>query len=63
MVSSTHDINAVLNAWVDNFVVDVPAKHINGEYLIPLEELEKYVHELSYDDRVNILLEVEENYL
>lgn len=59
----TGTVKAVLTGWLENFVVDVPAKHIEGEYLIPLAELEKYIYNLEYGDLVDIMTEVEDNYL
>lgn len=37
---TTAQVADVLAAFVQDFVLDIPAKHIDGDYLIPLGELE-----------------------
>ena len=36
-------VTAVLALWVLGFVVDVPAQHVGGQYLIDVVDLESYV--------------------
>ena len=62
MAIGTSEIDAVLKAWANNFVEDVPAEHREGRYLIDYNILIEHLNNLQYDDLVEILLEVEENY-
>lgn len=59
----TNEVEAILKAWANNFVEDVPAVHKNGEYYIRYDDLVNHLNNLDYDDTVNIMLEAEENYL
>lgn len=63
MVISTNTIDQVLKTWVNGFVEDVPAIHRNGQYLIEYDTLVEHLNNLDYESLVNIMLEVEENYL
>lgn len=62
MAIGTSEIDAVLKAWVNNFVEDVPAIHRDGQYLIDYDVLVDHVNNLDYDALVNVMLEVEANY-
>ncbi len=55
----TNQIHEVLQAWANNFAVDVPAIHKDGQYLIEHDVLVNHINGLSYDELANILLEVE----
>ena len=59
----TTEVKAVMEAWANNFVEDVPAKHHNGEYLIEYDTLVEHINNLTYDDYANILMEAVDNYL
>lgn len=59
---NTNVVKHVLEAFVEEFLVDVPAVHRDGEYLIKFDELEKHVQALTTDDLVNISFEAEERY-
>lgn len=48
------DVAKILEVFVRGFVVDIPAKHIDGDYLIPLGELEYALSAPSYDWLVDI---------
>ena len=37
---TARDVVAILQAFVLDHIVEIPAKHIDGDYLIPLGELE-----------------------
>lgn len=63
MAISTNEIDNVLKAWANNFVEDVPAIHKDGQYLIEYDTLVEHLNNLDYEALVNIMLEVEENYL
>lgn len=60
---NTNIIEHILQAWANNFVEDVPAIHRNGQYLIEYDTLVEHLNNLDYEALVNIMLEVEENYL
>lgn len=60
---NTNTIEHILQAWANNFVEDVPAIHRNGQYLIEYDTLVEHLNNLDYEALVNIMLEVEENYL
>lgn len=59
---NTNQVEHVLKAWANTFVEDVPAIHKDGKYLIEYDTLVEHLNNLSYDDLVNIMLEVEANY-
>ena len=59
---NTNQVEHVLKAWANTFVEDVPAIHKDGKYLIEYDTLVEHINNLSYDDLVNIMLEVEANY-
>jgi hypothetical protein len=40
MALTSDEVGKVLDIFVRDFAVDIPAVHINGDYLIPLGELE-----------------------
>ena len=63
MAIGTNEIKAVLEGWADNFLEDVPAVHRGGEYLIEYTALLDYIHSLDSDNLVDILEELEMNYL
>lgn len=63
MAISTNEIDQVLKAWANNFVEDVPAIHKDGQYLIEYDSLVEHLNNLPYEDLVNVMLEVETNYL
>ena len=56
-------VQHVLEAFVDEFLVDVPAIHKDGLYLIEHDVLVGHISNLSYDDQVNIMLEATERYV
>lgn len=58
----TNEISAVLQTWANSFVEDVPAIHKDGQYLIEYDTLVSHINNLTYEDLVNVLLEVEANY-
>lgn len=62
-IINTNTTKAVLSAWVEGFLVDVPAVHRDGEYLIDAEVLRDHVHNLGYDQVVEVMLEAEAKYL
>lgn len=62
-IINTNTIEHILQAWANNFVEDVPAIHRNGQYLIEYDTLVEHLNNLDYEALVNIMLEVEENYL
>lgn len=62
MAIGTSEVAAVLQAWANSFVEDVPAIHKDGQYLIEYDTLINHINNLDYDDLVNVLLEVEANY-
>lgn len=62
-IINTNTIEQILQAWANNFVEDVPAIHRNGQYLIEYDTLVEHLNNLDYEALVNIMLEVEENYL
>lgn len=59
---NTNIVKHVLESFVDEFLVDVPAVHRDGEYLINIEQIEQHVRSLDQDDLVNISLEAEYRY-
>ena len=62
MALGTSEVDAVLKAWANNFVEDVPAIHKDGQYLIEYDTLVDHLNNLDYDALVNVMLEVEANY-
>ena len=62
MAMGTSEIDAVLKAWANSFVEDVPAIHKDGQYLIEYNTLIEHLSNLDYDKLVNIMLEVEANF-
>lgn len=62
-IINTNTIEHILQAWANNFVEDVPAIHRDGQYLIEYDTLVEHLNNLDYEALVNIMLEVEENYL
>lgn len=59
---NTSLVDAVLKAWANSFVEDVPAIHRDGQYLIDYDTLVDHLNNLDYDSLVNVMLEVESNY-
>lgn len=59
---NTGQVNAVLTAWANNFVEDVPAVHTGGKYLIEYDTLVEHLNNLDYDDLVNVMVEAEDIY-
>ena len=59
---NTNVVKHILEGFVDEFLVDVPAVHENGRYLIEHDTLVAHVRSLSIDDLVNISFEAEERY-
>lgn len=57
---STTTTKAVLTAFVSEYLVDVPAVHRDGQYLIEASKLESHIEGLEYDDLVQISLTAEE---
>lgn len=62
-IISTSTVTAVLKAFANAFIEDVPAVHRGGEYLIRYDDLKTHLNTLTYEDTVNIMLEAEANYL
>ena len=62
MAMGTSEVDAVLKAWANSFVEDVPAIHKDGQYLIEYDVLVEHINNLTYDDLVNVMLEVESNF-
>ena len=62
-IINTNIVKHVLEAFVDEFLVDVPAIHKDGLYLIEADVLVGHISNLSYDDQVNIMLEATERYV
>ena len=60
MAIGTSEVNAVLTAWAENFVEDVPAVHRNGEYLINYDTLVGHLTNLEYGEVVDIMLKTQE---
>ena len=60
MAIGTSEVNAVLTAWAENFVEDVPAVHRNGEYLINYDTLVDHLTNLEYGEVVDIMLKTHE---
>ena len=60
MAIGTSEVNAVLRAWANSFVEDVPAIHRGEQYLIEYDTLVAHLNDLSYDDQVQIMLEAQE---
>lgn len=60
MAIGTSEVNAVLTAWAENFVEDVPAVHRNGEYLINYDTLVDHLTNLEYGEVVDIMLKTQE---
>ena len=58
-VPSTSTTQAVLSAFVEEFLVDVPAVHRDGEYLIRFDDIVSHVNNLDYEDLVQISIEAE----
>lgn len=61
-VINTGQVQAVLTAWADNFVEDVPAVHTGGKYLIEYDALVEHLTNLDYDALVEIMLVAVDNY-
>lgn len=59
---NTGQVNAVLTAWANNFVEDVPAVHTGGKYLIEYDTLVEHLTNLDYDALVNVMVEAEDIY-
>ena len=62
MAIGTSEIDAVLKAWANSFIEDVPAIHQDDKYLIEYDTLIGHLNNLTYDDLVNVMLEVEANF-
>ena len=60
MAIGTSEVNAVLTAWAENFVEDVPAVHRNGEYLINYDTLVDHLTNLEYGEVVDTMLKTHE---
>lgn len=55
-------VRHVLEAFAEEFLIDVPAIHRDGEYLIDHEVLIEHINTLDYDDLVNIMFEADARY-
>lgn len=62
MALGTNEINAVLQAWANSYIEEVPAIHEGGKYLIEYDALVEHLNNLAYDTLVDIMVEVETNY-
>lgn len=62
MAIGTSEVDAVLKAWANEFVEDVPAIHKDGQYLIEYNTLIDHLSNLDYDTLVNIMLSVGANF-
>lgn len=59
-VIGTNAVNAVLKAWANNHVENVPAQHTSTDYLIRYDDLVEHLNNLSQDELSEILLDVED---
>lgn len=57
MSLGTNEVKAVLEAWANSYIEDVPAKHINGEYLIEYDTLVDHINNLDYDNLVAVMVD------
>lgn len=60
---STTTTKAVLTAFVEDFLVDVPAVHRDGEYLIKHDELVNHIRALDHGDLADISASAEDRVL
>lgn len=56
-VIGTKEVKSVLVAFINDFLVDVPAIHRDGEYLIEIDTLENHVRSLDDEDLSQIAIE------
>lgn len=56
----TNEVKSVLAAFINEFLVEVPAIHRDGQYLIEIETLENHVRTLDYEDLTQIAIEASE---
>lgn len=61
-VINTNVVKHVLEAFVEEFIVDIPADHTDGKYCIELSKIEEHVTHLSTEDLTEIMLEAEGRY-
>lgn len=60
MTIGTNAVKAVLEAWANNFIEDVPAEHRGGQYLIEYNDLHQHLTNLSQGQLTEIMLEVDD---
>lgn len=55
-------VKRILEVFVDEFLVDVPADHSNGRYMLHFDEIVDHVNDLSDDDLQDITSDVNARY-